>query len=124
MIDGALLSIIPPVLAAVFTYLIANKKSRIQQAKVLSEVQAQAIEQIRLVEEKMRLEIWSELKKVRDENADLREELKQQGTELYDLKIQLEAAVHLRITLTDQVHSLEALVETYKERIVELENRG
>lgn len=124
MIDGAILSIIPPIVAAVLTYIVSNKKARIQNAKALADVQNQAIEQVRLAEEKMRSEIWTELAKVRQENADLREEMKQQGQEIYNLKKQLDAATNLRVTLTEQVHSLEHLVDTYKNRIVELENKG
>ncbi len=121
MIDGAILSIIPPLVAAVLTYIVSNKKARAESAKVLAEVQTQAIEQVRLAEEKMRSEIWSELDKVRQENADLREELKQQAKELSDVRKQLDHSGQLRVTLTEQVHSLEKLVDTYKNRIVELE---
>jgi len=122
MIDGAILSVIPPLVASVLTYIVSNKKARIQHAKVLADVQSQAIEQVQLAEEKMRAEIWIELEKVREENASLRADMRLQGTEIYNLKKQLDAASQLRLTLTDQVHSLENLVGTYKERIVELEN--
>ncbi len=123
MIDGAILTIIPPLAAAILTYVIANKKARIEQAKVLAEGQAKAIEQVRLAEDRMRSEIWAELKKVSKENSELREEVKQQGMKIENLEQQLDSASHLRITLTEQVKTLEHLVETYKLRIVELEGR-
>jgi len=124
MIDGAILSIIPPLIAAVLTYIVSTKKSRVQNAKILSDVQIQAIEQVRIAEESMRAEVWSELNKVRKENADLRDELRAQAKELSDLRMQLDSASHLRITLTEQVHTLESLVGTYKNRIVELERQS
>ncbi len=124
MIDGAIISIIPPLIAAILTYIVASKRARIQYARLMSEMQTHAIEQVRLSEEKMRAEIWVELEKVRQENAELKEEMKAQKHEIGDLKKQLDAATNLRITLTDQVHSLERLVETYKTRIVELERKG
>ncbi len=124
MIDGTILNVIPPLIAAVLTYIVSNKKSRVQYAKVLADVQTQAIEQVRLAEEKMRTEIWTELEKVRQENADLRDELRQQAKELSDVRKQLDSSSQLRITLTEQVHTLESLVGTYKNRIVELERQS
>jgi len=121
MIDGTILSIIPPLVAAVLTYIVSSKKARAENARVLADVQSQAIEQVRLAEEKMRSEIWEELDKVRQENADLRKELRQQASELSEVRKQLDSASQLRISLTEQVHTLESLVDTYKNRIVELE---
>ena len=108
-------------MAAVLTYIISNKKARTAQAKILSEIQSHAIEQVRLAEDTMRAEIWSELQKVRDENAGLKEEMRQQGIQIDNLEKQLAAATQLRITLTEQVHTMESLIETYKNRIIELE---
>jgi predicted nuclease with TOPRIM domain len=123
IIDGTILTVIPPLVAAVLTYIVANKRARVQNAKLIADIQTQAVEQVRLVEEKMRAEIWVELEKVRKENAELRKEMESQRSEIMDLKKQLEAASSLRITLTEQVHSLERLVETYKTRIIELEKK-
>lgn len=124
MIDGAIVSIIPPLIAAVFTYIVASKRARIQYAKMISDMQSHAIEQVRISEQKMRDEIWAELEKVRQENAELKDEMKLHRDEVNDLRSQLQAATQLRVTLTEQVHSLERLVETYKTRIIELEKKG
>lgn len=121
MIDGAIVSVIPPLIAAIVTYIVAGKRARVQYAKITADIQSQAIEQVRLAEEKMRAEIWTELNKVREENAELKKEMKNQWDEILELRQQLDAATQLRVTLTQQVHSLESLVETYKTRIVELE---
>jgi hypothetical protein len=123
MIDTAILTVIPPIVAAVLTYIVSNKKSRIEQAKALADVQSHAIEQVRLAEEKMRSEIWAELDKVRKENLELREQMRHQGVQILDLERQLDASSQLRITLTEQVRGLERLLETYKSRIIELERK-
>jgi chromosome segregation ATPase len=123
IIDETLLTVIPPLIAAVLTYIVASKRARAQHAKLIADIQTHAIEQVRLIEEKMREEIWVELRKVQKENADLRKDMEAQKMNIDDLKKQLEAATSLRVTLTEQVHSLERLVETYKTRIVELEKK-
>jgi CII-binding regulator of phage lambda lysogenization HflD len=123
IIDSTLLTIIPPIVAAVLTYIVSNKKSRIEQAKVLADVQSHAIEQVRQAEEKMRAEIWAELEKVRRENNESKEQIRHQGLRILDLERQLEASAKLRMTLGEQVSELERLVDTYKNRIVELENK-
>jgi chromosome segregation ATPase len=123
IIDSTILTVIPPLVAAVLTYIVSNKKSRIEQAKVLADVQSHAIEQVRQAEEKMRAEIWAELEKVRQENTELRGQMKQQGLRILDLERQLDSSSQLRITLTEQVRELERLVGTYKTRIVELERK-
>jgi chromosome segregation ATPase len=121
MIDGAILGIFPPIVAAVLTYLVANKRARLAHAKLLSDMQSSAIEQITLSEEKMRREIWAELANVKKENESLREEISSQREEIDLLKQKLNASEGLVSTLTSQVGALTSLVNTYKNRIVELE---
>lgn len=121
MIDGAILSIFPPLVAAVLTYLIANKRARLAHAKLLADMQSSAIEQVTLAEEKMRKEIWAELAIVRQENAVLRKEISEQREEMDNLKDQLGNSENLVTTLTKQVTALSGLVETYRNRISELE---
>jgi len=123
MIDSTIATSIPAIFTAMLAYAISSKKSSFQNAKLLADVQTKAIEQVRVAEEKMRNEVWIELNKVRQDNEELREEMRQQGNEIHNLKNQLEQAAQLRLSLTEQVRSLEYLVETYKERIIELENK-
>ena len=124
MLDSTLINIIPPIVATILTYVISSKKARIEQAKIVATIQTNAIEQVRLAEEKMRLEIWAELQKVRDENASLREEINQQRNEIDTLKHELEISSNLKTTLIEQIDTLKNLVDTYKHRIIELENKN
>lgn len=121
MIDPTIVSVVPAAIAAVGAWFISNKKSRIQYARLLSEMQSKAIEQIRLAEEKMRSEIWKELEKVREENNSLKTEMITLRSQFEDQKKQIVASENLCAVLSRQVTSLESLVETYKQRIIELE---
>ena len=114
MIDGTILNLFPPLIAAVLTYIVSSKKSRIQNAKALADIQTQAIQQVASAEERMRNEIWNELKVVREENKNLKEEMEH-------LRQQLESSNKLRISLSYQLETLEQLVTTYRGRIIELE---
>jgi chromosome segregation ATPase len=122
MIDGAILGIFPPLVAAVLTYLVANKRARLAHAKLLADMQSSAIEQVSLAEEKMRKEIWAELAIMRRENDVLRKEISEQREEIDNLKDKLINSETLVSTLTTQVTALTSLVQSYKTRIAELEN--
>lgn len=123
MIDATILTVIPPIIASVLTYIVSNKRSRLLHAKLLADMQSEAIEQVRLSEEKMRAEIWQELKNVREENDELKKEMQAQRLQILDLRQQLEISSEMRLKLIEQVHALEAQLATYKNRINELEKR-
>jgi peptidoglycan hydrolase CwlO-like protein len=123
MIDGTILSIIPPLIAAVLTYLIANKRARLAHAKLFADMQASAIEQVSNSEEKMRKELWIELDKLRAENQELRKQIDGQRESIDQLEEKLKTSENLVTTLTNQVGTLTGLVNTYKNRIIELENQ-
>ena len=122
MIDLAALSVIPPIIAAILTYIVANKRARIQYAKIVSDMQSKAVEIVSAQEEKMRKEIWNELSVVRSENKALREEM-------LDLKTKLQVAHELTDIMREEITSLKSALELTKEeagrskkRIIELEN--
>ena len=124
MIDTAIIAIIPPVVAAILTYVVANKRARIQYAKVIADMQSRAVELVAAQEEKMRKEIWDELALVRSENKALRDDLS-------TLKEKLQTAHDLSDILREEVKSLRSALDvTSKEldrsklRIVELEENG
>lgn len=123
MIDATILAVIPPIVASVLTYIVSNKRSRLQHAKLLADMQSKAIEQVQESEEKMRAEIWQELKNVREENDELKKEMQSQRLQILDLRQQLEISSEMRLKLIEQVHALETLVATYKIQINELEKR-
>lgn len=122
MIDTALIGIIPPIVAAILTYVVASKRARLQYAKTISDIQSKAVEVVAAQEEKMRKEIWAELDKIRTENQKLREDLA-------TLKERLQNANDLADTLREEVRALKSSLDvTTKDlvrsnaRIKELEN--
>lgn len=124
MIDTALLSIIPPIVAAILTYVVASKRARIQYAKVIVDMQSKAVEVVSAQEEKMRKEIWAELSVVRAENKSLRDEL-------LDLRAKLQTSHELADIMREEIKSLRSALEMTREeanrskkRIIELENKG
>jgi len=123
MIDATILTVIPPIVASVLTYIVSNKRSRLLHAKLLAAMQSEAIEQVRLSEEKMRAEVWQELKNVREENDELKKEMQSQRLEIMDLRQQLEISSEMRLKLIEQIHALEIQLSTYKNQINELEKR-
>ncbi len=110
MIDATIINIIPPLVAAILTYVISNKRARIQHAKLLADMQSQAIEQVSSAEEKMRKEIWDELQKVREKN----EELEQEKETLAE-KVQHNS--ELIQILRQEVTSLRAINTSLQEQI-------
>ena len=127
MIDGAILATIPPVLAAILTYIVSVKRNRIQQAKLFADMQARAIEQVTRAEERMRKEIWDELQSVRVKNEKLSQELselrRKYSVNEEALKEQISLLQSTVDTYKDQVSSLQHTLEAYKKRVVELEKR-
>ena len=117
MIDGAvIIKIIPPLVTTLVGYVVASKRSRIHSAKILSDMQVQAIEQISKAEEKMRAEIWKELQLVRDKNDSLEREIT-------ILRNNLNASNNIAEALKSEVSALRGLVDTYKQKIAELEKK-
>jgi len=115
------LEIIPPIIAAVVTYIIASKKAKIQYAKMMTDIQSKAIQTVVSEEEKMRKEIWEELKIVRKENEFLRLEISEINKKLYN-------SGELVETLREEIAVLKSSIAVYKEelnrkdkRITELE---
>lgn len=114
--DASILHIIPPIVAAILTYIVANKKARIQHAQLLADMQTKAIETVSQAEEKMRKEIWAELQKVREDNVSMKEEME-------DMRNQLIASRSLSETLKQEIVSLNHQLEIYKKRVSELEKK-
>ena len=102
MIDGTIVNVIPPLVAAILTYVIASKRARIQHAKLLADMQNQAIDQVTKSEEKMRQEIWNELEKMRDRNKELERNHS-------DMLNKMNIDKDLIDTLHDQIASLESI---------------
>ena len=116
MIDASILNIIPPLIAAILTYIIASKRSRLQQARVLADMQEKAIDAVGKAEAKMREELWEELDDLRSENKTLR-------AEMSELRVQSRSLEELNKTMREEVIALRTTVDTYKEQHTQNQNK-
>jgi uncharacterized protein involved in exopolysaccharide biosynthesis len=112
MIDATIINIIPPLVAAIFTYIIANRRARIQHSKLLADIQGQAIDQVSKSEEKMRKEIWDELDRVRKRNATLEEEKD-------DLSERVQHNSELIAALRQELSSMKVINQTLQTQLGE-----
>lgn len=112
MIDGTIITIIPPILAAILTYLVAQKRSRIAQLKTVSEIQAKAIELVQKSEESIRSELRKDIERIRLENESLKKRIEV-------LDNQRDASDQLSITLKDEIRALRETLDHYKKIVDE-----
>lgn len=112
MIDGTILTIIPPILASVLTYAVAMKRAKLVQLKTISEIQAKAIELVQKAEEEMRNELRKEIGRIREENEELRKKIQ-------ILEDQRNASDQLSNTLKEEVKTLRDALNHYKKIVDE-----
>lgn len=116
---NAILLIIPPILTAVFAYLIARKKNiiteRISKAKIDSEIQTQALTIVEKVMGEMRAELRREIDELRRENEELKKAISESESKLESLQHQLEASNQLVSILRSEIRTLQAALAMYKE---------
>jgi len=125
MLDvNVILTILPPVLSAVFAYLIARKRNtiseRVNRAKVDADVQIQALQIVRGVMTDMRDEFKQEIENLRNENKTLKREIEENTSRLTILQKQLVASDELVETLRSEISTLKktlALYEVENERL-------
>lgn len=122
MLDvNILITVLPPVLSAVFAYLIARKKNviseRISRAKVDADVQTQALNIVRGVMTDMRDEFKRELEEVRKENGALKKEIEDNKESLVNLQKQLDSRDALIDTLQNEISALKKTLGLYEAEI-------
>ena len=112
--------IIPPILTAIITYIIAAKRTRLKQAQVLAEIQANAIKVVAEIEERLRKELKAELSieldKLKKENENLH-------TQVVDLQGKLSASDHLIGALKDEISALKSTIDLYKDEMARNKSR-
>lgn len=119
MIDlGAILLILPPVLTAVFAYLVARKKNaigeRINKAKIDAEIQVEALNIVKGVMTDMREELRREIDELRKENEYLKDEVRINKNKINALESQLAASDELVSTLKSEIATLQSAIALYK----------
>jgi hypothetical protein len=127
MIDGnILITIVPPIFAALIAYGIARIKSnasvRIQKAKLESEVDGRAMEIVRSVMAEMKAELKAEISILREENKLLRETVNVNRDEIEALRKRLRESSELQDAMKIEIASLKNTIQWYEKRLKETED--
>jgi hypothetical protein len=125
MLDvNVLITILPPILAAVFAYLIARKRNaaseRVNRAKIEADVQTQALQIVRGVMNDMRDEFKREIDALRNENKSLKYEIEENKSRLVVLQKQLVASDELVETMRSEISALKKTLAVYEAEIERL----
>lgn len=126
MIDGnILITIVPPIFAAVIAYGIARIKSganeRIQRAKIEAEVDNRAMTMVKDIMEEMRKELKAEIAVLREENKALKESAAQNRDEIENLRKRLRESSELQDAMKIEIASLKSTIQWYERRLKESE---
>lgn len=124
MIDGnILITIVPPVFAALIAYAIAHIKSganeRIQRAKIEAEVDSRAMELVRSIVEEMKLELKAEIAGLKEENKKLQANLESNKQEIETLQHRLRESSVLQDAMKVEIASLKTTIQWYERRLKE-----
>jgi uncharacterized coiled-coil DUF342 family protein len=124
---NAIILIIPPIITAIFAYLIARKKNiiseRIGKAKIDSEIQTQALSIVDKVMGEMRVELRREINELRKENESLKKSIVDSQTRIESLESQLDESDHLVSILRSEISALKAALAMYKEENTRLKSK-
>jgi len=118
-----LATILPALLTMIVTYFVANKRVRLQQMKLMTDMQVKAIESITTAEAQMRKEIWEELEKSQTEVSSYKEKTESLTIQLTHTKELLEKCEEEIVLLKKQNSINEEEILRQKTQINELENR-
>lgn len=126
MIDGnILITIVPPIFAALIAYAIARIKSnaneRIQQAKIEAEVDSKAMEMVRGIVDEMRVELKAEIASLRSENRELKSTVDSNRGEIDALQRRLRESSELQDAMKIEIASLKSTIQWYERRLKENE---
>lgn len=125
MIDSNIIvTIVPPVITAIFAYLIARKKNiiseKMNKAKVDAEIHNQAFTIVRGVMNDMRDELRREISELRKENDKLKEKVEENHQKIESLTEQCMASDKLIETLRAEIAVLRATIKAYEDEIARL----
>jgi hypothetical protein len=126
MIDGnILITIVPPIFAALIAYAIARIKSnsheRIQRAKISAEVDSKAMEMVRSIVEEMKTELKAEIAILREENKHLKNVADSNRDEIDALRRRLHESSELQDAMKIEIASLKSTIQWYERRLKESE---
>lgn len=118
-----LITIVPPIFAAIIAYAIARIKSnaneRIQRAKIEAELDGKAMEMVRTIVEEMRIELKAEIASLREENKELKQAASNNREEIDLLRKRLRESSELQDAMKVEIASLRATILWYEKRLGE-----
>lgn len=119
---SVLITIIPPMFAALLAYFLARKRNltqeKVQKAKIDAEIQTKALEIVSSVVADVRRELES----LKRENADLREKMDDNRKEMENLQRQIKTNEDLISALRTEISSLRSTIMIYENQISRLKN--
>ena len=118
------ITIIPPILTAVFAYLVARKRNivseRLNKAKIDADIQSQALTIVKGVMNDMRDELRREIDMLRKENEVLKLSVKDNQDKIATLSNQLDASDQLIAVLKSEIITLQSTIKVYEEELTRL----
>ena len=118
------ITIIPPILTAVFAYLVARKRNivseRLNKAKIDADIQSQALTIVKGVMNDMRDELRREIDMLRKENEVLKLSVKDNQDKIATLSNQLDASDQLIAVLNSEIITLQSTIKVYEEELTRL----
>ena len=115
---GVIITIIPPILTAIFAYLIAWKRNiiseKMDKAKLDADIQSQALTIVKSVMNDMREELRREIEVLRKEKDALKIQIESSEIQIKDLRTQLEASDEIIFALKSQISILQSTIKLYE----------
>lgn len=119
-----IITTIPPILTAVFAYLIARKRNdiseRINKAKIDSEIHNSALSIVQDIWKDHKLELKREIEDLRVDNDTIRKKMAAAEEEIVKLRGLLKSNDDLINTLTKEISSLKNTIQEYEREISRL----
>src|ERR1041385_5444214 len=118
MIEGSvLITIIPPMFAALLAYFLARKRNltqeKVQKARIDAEIQTKSLEIVSGVV----FDVRKELESIKNENSELRRLIDVNKDEIGLLQHKLQNSDELVLVLKTEIASLQSTIRTYEKQI-------
>jgi predicted RNase H-like nuclease (RuvC/YqgF family) len=118
--NGFLITIIPPIFAAIITYAIAKVKSgaseRVQKAKIEAEINHKAMEVVKSVVNDLKMELRLEINSLKRENESLKLDIMKGKEEIEALRRKLELSSQIQNSLNVEISSLKSTIKWYEKK--------
>jgi chromosome segregation ATPase len=120
MDTSIIITIVPPILTAIFAYLIARKRNLLSRAKLDADIQSQALIIVKGVMADMREELKREIDTLRREKDELKLKIDSAETQINSLRHQLDASDEIIATLKSEINTLQSTNKMYQDEIARI----